>query len=70
MLWMLRDKVAALAGKTLSDPAQAAALAKARALCGGAPLASGIKSAADLDRLRTEAGEALSVLNTVLPANR
>jgi len=27
LLWMLRDKVAALEGKTLKDPAQAAALA-------------------------------------------
>jgi len=63
LLWMLRDKVAALEGKTLKDPAQAAALAEARALCGGGPLAPAIKSVEDLEKLRIRAGEALSVLN-------
>jgi hypothetical protein len=62
MLWMLRDKVEAMQGKTPSDPAQAAALAKARTLCSGEPLADRIRSAEDLERLRVEAGNALSAL--------
>lgn len=64
LLWMLREKVEAMEGKTPADPAQAAALAKARALCTSGPLAPKINSLDDLERIRLEAGEALSVLNT------
>ena len=64
MFWMLREKVESLAGKTPANPAHAAALTKARALCNGGPLAPQIRSVADLERIRIEAGEALSALNT------
>ena len=64
MFWMLREKVEALAGKNETNPTKAAALARARALCSGGPLAPQIKSAADLERLRIEVGETLSALNT------
>jgi hypothetical protein len=64
LLWLLREKVDSLAGQTPKQPAHAAALAKARALCGGAPLADRINSLADLQRIRSEAGDALSTLNT------
>ena len=65
LLWMLREKVEAMAGKTPSTPAQAEALAKARALCHDGPLAAKTESLAGLARIRNEAGEALSALNTV-----
>jgi hypothetical protein len=64
LLWLLREKVESLAGQTPIKPAHAAALAKARALCNGGPLAGKINSLADLQRIRTEAGDALSILNT------
>lgn len=65
MFWMLREKVEALKGKTLSDPAQAAALADARTLCSGEMLVPKIKSVEDLERLRNRVGEALSILNGI-----
>ena len=64
LLWMLREKVEAMEGMTPATPAQIAALAKARALCHDGPLAAKIESLADLIRIRLEAGEALSALNT------
>jgi hypothetical protein len=64
LLWLLREKVDSLAGKAPEKPAHAAALAKARGLCEGDPLAARINSLADLQRIRAEAGAALSVLNT------
>jgi hypothetical protein len=64
LLWMLREKVESLAGKTPSSPAHAAALEKARALCNDGPLAAKISTLEDLLRIRTEAGDTLSILNT------
>jgi hypothetical protein len=64
LLWLLREKVDSLAGKVPQKPAQAAALAKARALCESGPLADKLNSLADLQRIRVEAGDALSTLNT------
>jgi hypothetical protein len=63
--WMLRDKVKSLAGKSLSDSVQAAALEKARAICASPSISDTIRSAADLERVRVEAGNALSILNEV-----
>lgn len=64
LLWMLREKVEALAGEEPGRSVQGEALTKARALCEGGPLAARINSIADLQRIRIEAGEALSTLNT------
>jgi hypothetical protein len=64
LLWLLREKVDSLAGQTPTKPAQAAALARARALCNDGPLADRVNSIADLQRIRNEAGDALSLLNT------
>lgn len=57
LLWMLREKV-----ESLASAAPNPALTKARALC-GSPLAAKISSVADLERIRLEAGDALSALN-------
>jgi len=65
MLWMLRDKVEALKGRTLTDPVQARALAEARDLCESGPLGERIKSAQDIEQLRLRVGEALSALHGV-----
>ena len=65
MLWMLREKVESLEGKTLTDPAQAQALAEGRALCNSGLLSPKINSAEDVEGLRVRAGNALSMLNMV-----
>jgi len=64
LLWMLREKVAALQGIAPKDAAHAKALEAARALCESGPLAPNLKTIANLLRVRREAGEALSILNT------
>ncbi len=65
LLWLLREKVEALESKPApTAPEKIAALTKARALCHGGPLGAKIGSIEDLERIRSEAGEALSVLNT------
>jgi hypothetical protein len=65
MLWMLREKVDALAGKTPSDPAQAKALVDARSMCNSGPLSDGIHSAEDVERLHEKVGNTLSLLNSI-----
>jgi hypothetical protein len=64
LLWMLREKVESLKGQSPASAPQAAGFVKARALCEGTPLASRINSVEDLEKIRLEAGEALSLLNT------
>jgi len=66
LFWMLREKVTALEGQALPSGAQAEALKAAQALCHQGPVSERIKSLEDLERLRIEAGEALSALNTTL----
>lgn len=65
LLWMLREKVKALDGKRLQDSAQVTALQKARDLCGKESLSDTVNSIEVLERLRVEAGEALSILNSI-----
>lgn len=63
LFWMLRDKVKSLEGKMPQNPEQAAALTSARQLCELASVSDTVNSAADLERVRRQAGDALSVLN-------
>lgn len=63
LFWMLRDKVKSLEGKSLANPAHAAALQTARQLCELQSVSDTINSPADLERVRRQAGDALSVLN-------
>lgn len=57
LFWMLREKVKAMDGKPETE-----ALKKARALL-ATKVSAAINTVADLERLRIEAGEALSALN-------
>lgn len=63
--WLLREKVKSLADRKFDDTAQTAALEKAREICSSPSVSDTIRSVADLERVRTEAGNALSILNEV-----
>lgn len=65
LFWLLREKVESLREKTLQNPAEVAALEKARKLCSQASLSDAINSSAELERVRVEVGETLSVLNQI-----
>jgi hypothetical protein len=65
MLWMLREKVESLAGKTPADSKAAEALEDARKLCSSGSVADQIKSGEDADRLHQRVGDLLSALQNV-----
>jgi hypothetical protein len=63
LFWMLREKLEALEKSPPKDAAQSMAFDKARKLCSQASLSDTINSAEELERLRVEVGDTLSVLN-------
>ncbi|HWL52851.1 MAG TPA: hypothetical protein VNQ90_10470 [Chthoniobacteraceae bacterium] len=65
LFWMLREKVEQLKGSTPKDPAHVAALKKGVELCNSGRLSERAGSLDELEQLRRQAGETLSVLNTL-----